>query len=168
MLTESITFLLSHYFIVIPLVGLIAAGISLWHRNRGHDPAVVFEALLSFYCSCAIGLNYLCNFVMHVFFAKMAADFIGWPNSPFQYEVGFASLGFGVVGLLAFRRDFGLRLAAVTGPAFFLWGAAGGHLYQIIAHHNFSPGNAGAVFWTDLFLPAWGFVLLAGWRKTNL
>ena len=131
------------------------------------DKATVFEALLAYYCLFAIGLSFLYNFVMHVFFAKMAAAYIGWADSPFQYEVGFASLGFGVVGLLAFRRDFGLRLAAVTGPAFFLWGAAAGHLYQMIAHDNFSPGNAGVFFWTDIFLPVPGYFLLAGWRKTQ-
>jgi len=50
---------------------------------------------------------------MHVFFGDMAARFIGWANSPFQAEVGFASLGFSVVGFLAFRGDIGLRKAAV-------------------------------------------------------
>jgi hypothetical protein len=30
----------------------------------------------------------------------------------------------------------------------------------MIVNHNFSPGNAGIVFWTDCFLPVIGFVLL--------
>lgn len=62
---------------------------------------------------------------MHVFFGDMIAGFIGWAKSPFQAEVGFASLGFAVVGFMAFRGTFGLRLAAVTAPACFLLGAAG-------------------------------------------
>jgi len=37
---------------------------------------------------------------MHVFYGDMAAKFIGWEQSPFQLEVGFASLGFAVVGLM--------------------------------------------------------------------
>jgi hypothetical protein len=123
------------------------------------------EALLAYYCLFAIGLCNLYNFVMHVFFAGLSAHFIGWANSPFQYEVGFASLGFGVIGLLAFRQDFGLRLAAVLGPACFLWGAAGGHIYQMVAHHNFSPGNAGVVFWTDLLVPAAGILFLVWWHR---
>ena len=73
----------------------------------------------------------------------MTARFIGWADSPFQAEVGFASLGFAVVGFLAFRGSFDLRLAAVVGPALFLLGAAGGHLYQMVAAGNFAPGNAG-------------------------
>jgi hypothetical protein len=168
MIAATIKFIVSNYSLSFLVIGLLcAAGTVLKHRD-GATKAMAFEALLSYYCLFAIGFSYLYNFVMHVFFAEMAASFIGWANSPFQYEVGFASLGFGVVGLLAYRRDFGLRLAAVTGPAFFLWGAAGGHLYQMIAHHNFSPGNAGVIFWTDIFLPVVGFIFLIGWRKTNV
>jgi len=90
----------------------------------------------------------------------MSASFIGWANSPFQLEVGFASLGFGVLGLIAFKAKLGFRAATVIGPAFFLWGAAGGHIYQMIKAHNFSPGNAGVIFWMDIILPIIGFVLL--------
>jgi hypothetical protein len=167
MITAFVRFVLSNYSLSFLVLGLIATGISLSLDRKQRGNGAVFEALLSYYCLFAIGSSFLYNFVMHVFFAKMSAAFIGWANSPFQYEVGFASLGFGVVGLLAYRGDFGLRLAAVTGPAFFLWGAAGGHLYQMIAHHNFAAGNAGVVFWTDIFLPVWGFFLLIGWRKAK-
>ena len=90
----------------------------------------------------------------------MTARFIGFEDSPFQAEVGFASLGFAAVGLLAFRGSFDLRLAAVVGPALFLLGAAGGHLYQMIAAGNFAPGNAGVIFYTDILIPLIGFALL--------
>ena len=53
-----------------------------------------------------------------------------------------ASVGFAVVGHLAAFRSFGLRLAAITGRAFFMLGAAGGHIYQMIAH-NFAPAARG-------------------------
>jgi len=165
MIAASIQFVLANYSLSFLVLGLIGAAVSLYRKRKPLGKGSVFEALLAYYCLSAIGLSFIYNFVMHVFFAKMAAAFIGWADSPFQYEVGFASLGFGVVGLLAFRRDFGLRLAAVTGPALFLWGAAAGHFYQMIAHDNFSPGNAGVFFWTDVFLPVLGFVLLIGWRK---
>jgi hypothetical protein len=90
----------------------------------------------------------------------MSARFIGWEDSPFQLEVGFASLGFSVVGFLACFRSFDLRLAAVVGPALFLLGAAAGHAYQMVNAHNFAPGNAGIIFYTDIFIPLIGFGLL--------
>ena len=97
---------------------------------------------------------------MHTFFGGMAARFIGWADSPFQAEVGFASLGFAVIGFLAFRGSFDLRLAAVIGPALFLLGAAAGHIYNMITAGNFAPGNAGVIFYTDIVIPIIGFVLL--------
>ena len=39
-------------------------------------------------------------------------------------------------------------------------GAAGGHVYQMITAHNFAPGNAGIIFWSDILLPVIGFALL--------
>ncbi|HEX5326525.1 MAG TPA: DUF6790 family protein, partial [Acetobacteraceae bacterium] len=56
--------------------------------------------------------------------------------------------------------DRGLRLAAVLGPALFLWGAAAGHLRAMITAHDFAPGNAGVIFYTDILLPLFGFWLL--------
>jgi hypothetical protein len=98
-------------------------------------------------------------------FGVFTARFIGWEDSPFQAEVGFASLGFAAIGFLAFRGSRDMRLAAVLGPALFLWGAAAGHVYQMITAHNFEPGNAGTIFFTDILLPIIGFALLWLERK---
>jgi hypothetical protein len=59
-----------------------------------------------------------------------------------------------------------MRLAAVAGPALFLLGAAGGHVYQMITAHNFAPGNAGVIFYTDILIPIIGIVLL--WLQFRL
>src|SRR3954469_9520986 len=97
---------------------------------------------------------------MHCFFGRMAAAFIGWADSPFQLEVGMASLGFSVVGFLAAFRSFDLRLAALLSNGIFLLGAAAGHVYQIVTAHNFAPGNSGVVLYTDVFMPLFGLGLL--------
>ncbi len=54
-----------------------------------------------------------------------------------------------------------LRIGAVVGPAMFMLGAAGWHVYQMIAAHNFSPGNVEAWCsgWTSS-TPLTGFLLL--------
>lgn len=155
-----IGFVLGNFTLSFFIIGLIFAAVSLAMRRGPRTAGAVIEALLRWFLFFSIGCSFLYNFVMHVFFAEMAAHFIGWANSPFQYEVGFASLGFAVVGLLAFRGGPGFRTAAVLGPAGFLWGAAGGHVYQMIVAHNFAPGNAGVIFWSDIFIPLIGFVLL--------
>jgi hypothetical protein len=101
----------------------------------------------------------------HIFFGKMAAAFIGWADSPFQFEVGTASLGFSIIGFIAAFRSFDLRLGAVIPFSIFTLGAAVGHVREMITAGNFAPGNAGVIFYTDLVIPAFGLLLLwLQWR----
>jgi hypothetical protein len=160
MVRDIIFLVVGNYFLTLLIIGLIAGWISLASKPKPRSMNVVAEAFLSYYMLFAIGINNLVNFVFHVFFGEMSAGFIGWADSPFQTEVGFASLGIGIVGVMAFRAGFPFRVAAYIPPAVFSLGAAGGHIYQMIAHHNFSPGNVGLVLPTDIILPAVGFVLL--------
>jgi Family of unknown function (DUF6790) len=159
-MAAAIRFALSNFALTFLILGLIASGVALLRAQKPLTAAVVVEALFAYFLLFSIGFSFLYNFVMHTFFGEMTARFIGWQPSPFQAEVGFASLGFAVVGFLAYRRSFDLRLAAVVGPALFLLGAAGGHLYQMIAAGNFAPGNAGVIFYTDILIPLIGFTLL--------
>lgn len=159
-----ITFILCNFTLTFLVLGAAASGLSLLWR-QANSPRQVADRFLTGYLFFAIGLSFLYNFAMHVFFADMAAAFIGWANSPFQYEVGYASLGFAVVAVLGCRGPFHFRLAAILGPAFFLWGAAIGHVIQIITKHNLAPGNAGVILWTDILLPVIGFVLLVLTRR---
>jgi len=156
---SAIRFAVSNFTLTLLVVGLVAAFASLLRKPKLTTPRVV-EALLFYFLMFSIGVSYLYNFVLHTFFGAMTARFIGWPDSPFQAEVGFASLGFAVVGLLACWRSFDLRLAAIVGPALFLWGAAAGHIYQIAQTGNLAPGNAGVILYTDVLIPIFGFVLL--------
>ena len=157
---QVITFLLSNFTLTLFVIGLIASLIALLRQPRPWGRAAVAEALLSWFLFFSLGVSFLYNFVMHVFFSEVAASFIGWQTSPFQKEVGFASLGFSVVGFLAFKGSDGLRLAAIVGPACFLWGAAVGHAVQMVEAHNYAPGNAGVIFYTDILLPLFGLAML--------
>ncbi|MEP2118257.1 DUF6790 family protein [Bauldia litoralis] len=157
---SAIGFVLGNFTLTFFVIGLVFSAVSLARRPAPRTAPVVVEALFKWFLFFSIGASYLYNAVMHTVFAEMAASFIGWANSPFQYEVGSASLGFAAVGFLATWRSFDMRLAAILGPALFLWGAAGGHIYQMITAHNFAPGNAGIIFWSDILLPIVGFVFL--------
>jgi Family of unknown function (DUF6790) len=164
---DAIVFVLGNFTLTFFVLGLLASAVALWHARPPRSAAVVVEALFSYFLLFSIGLANLYNFVLHVFFGKMTAGFIGWADSPFQREVGFASLGFAVVGLLAFKGSFDLRLAAILGPACFLWGAAGVHVYEMISAHNFAPGNAGVIFYSDILVPIVGFIFLWLQRRTG-
>lgn len=155
-----IPFLLENFTLSFLILGLIASALSLLRQPRPTTASTVIETLFSYFLLFSIGCSFFYNFVMHSFFGETAARFIGWQQSPFQFEVGTASLGYAVVGFLAFRGSFGLRVAAVVGPAMFLLGAAGGHVYQMMITQNYAAGNAGVIFYTDIFIPVTGFVFL--------
>jgi hypothetical protein len=157
---ETIRFALSNFTLTFLIIGLIASVAALFGKPRPLTMPVVVEALLSYFMLFSIGISFFYNFVMHTFFGEMSAAFIGWADSPFQAEVGYASLGFALIGFLAFRRSFDMRLAAVVGVAAFLWGAAAGHIIEIVREANYASGNAGVILYTDIFLPIIGFVLI--------
>ena len=159
-MSDLIQFVMENFTLSFLVLGLITSGFTLLRKPRPISQATIVEAFFSWFLFFSIGCSFFYNFIMHSFFGEIAASFIGWSQSPFQFEVGTASLGYAVVGFLAFRGSLGMRAAAVVGPSMFLLGAAGGHIYQMITTHNFAPGNAGVIFYTDILIPIIGFVLL--------
>ena len=162
MIAHAIRFLLSNFTLTFLVVGLIASAIAM-ARSPRRDAAMIAEKLLAWFVFFSIGLANLYNFVMHCFFGETAAAFIGWADSPFQFEVGAASLGFAAVGLLAAFRIFDFRIAAILGSSLFTLGAAFIHVREMVDAENFAPGNAGVIFYTDIAVPLVGFLLL--WFK---
>jgi hypothetical protein len=84
---------------------------------------------------------------------RQVAQGIGWATSPFQWEVGLAGVGFGVLGLMAPAFDRGFKLATIIVFSIFMLGAAAGHVRSMVAERNFAPGNAGYIFWYDIVAP---------------
>lgn len=163
MIAEIIKFLLVNFTLTLFVLGLLAAAVRIARAGTRRTRVTVTGAVLDHFILFSIVISYVWNTVVHSVFGDFSAQVIGWPQSPFQLEVAFASLGFAVVGMIAFSRRAPLRvkLAAVLGVTPFLWGAASGHIYQIVAHGNMSAGNAGVILWTDLLLPVFG--LAAVW-----
>jgi hypothetical protein len=130
-------FVIGNYFLSFLIIGLLAGLISLINKPKPLTINTVSEALFAYYLLFTIGINNVVNFVFHVFLGDIAAEFIGWENSPFQAEVGFASLGVGIAGVIAFKASLPFRFATLIPPAVFSLGAAGGHIYQKIVAKNF-------------------------------
>jgi hypothetical protein len=166
-MAELISFVMGNFTLTFFVLGLIAAAIAVARKPDGFTRANVAEELLAYFILFSVAISFFYNFVFHVFFGELAASFIGWADSPFQAEVGYASLGFAAIGLLAFKGNCMLRLAAILGPAMFQWGAAVGHIRDMLATGNVAPGNAGIMLYSDIFLPLIGFALLWFKRQTD-
>lgn len=158
MIENILKYAFSNVFMLLFLAGFIVAGFQSLKGCR--EKTEIVECFLSTFILFNIGFSFLYSFFMHVFFGETVATYIGWSQSPFQAEVGFANLGMSVAGFLAYKSNYGMRLIAIISPAMFLWGAAAGHIYHMIMSHNFAPGNAGFIFWWDIFMPLILLVLL--------
>lgn len=158
-----IEFITGNYFTTCFLIGLVAAFVSVNKQPKPVPKKIVWEKYFSYYLLFAVGINNLINFVFHVFFGDTAAAFIGWDQSPFQAEVGYASLGIGIAGVLAYKSSFPFRAATMIPPVVFSLGAAGGHIYYMIKDNNFSPGNVGLILPIDIILLIVGLIFM--WRS---
>ncbi len=136
------------------LILAVVLGVIGFVRRTKAGKGGVWEPFMFWLLLLFVGLVGLYTFVMHCFFSEIAASAIGWSTSPFQYEVGIANLMIGVLGIMATWSSRSFRWAVVLAAAVWLWGDGVGHIHQMIAAQDFSPGNAGSWFWTDALAPA--------------
>ncbi len=158
MLANLVAFTLEN-FTLVAFIAAIGFALLSGFVVRKH-PALGWAEQFFRWIALAMGATGIYAFITHAFFPEQAAAAIGWQNSPFQFEVAVANLGFGVIAILAFSASFGFRLAAVIGNLCWLWGDAAGHIYQMVASHNFTIGNAGSWFWLDIIYPGAALILL--------
>jgi len=162
---EIIKLLLSNFSLTLLVLWLLVSIILIFFQRK--NKRYLYGRVLAYFLFFNLGIGGLYGGFMHIAYGDMLAAFIGWPQSPFQFEVGVANLAFGVTGILACFGNFGFRLATLVNFACFLWGAAAGHIYQMVEHGNFAPGNAGVIFWTDIFVPLLGFILLYLYNRNS-
>ena len=143
-------------FIVAALLGFVIHTLI----RRPHSARAVVEILLLWLFGIAVGAVGLFAGMGHTLFAQQTAASIGFPpNNPFQWEVAWADIALGVLGLICLRRrDFWWPTAIAN--AVFLWGAAWGHIYQLVVNGNHHADNAGPTLYADILVPLAVIVLL--------
>lgn len=134
---------------------LVGTGFDLGRGPRPIGIGLAANRLARWVCLVPLGLMGIWGFLGHVFFPAETAASIGWPESPFQYEIGMANLAIGVTGIVAAvfgRPAFRWALALVA--LVFLGGDGVGHLMQISATGDMAAGNAGPILYADFLTPA--------------
>jgi hypothetical protein len=144
----------------LPLVAVVVALIHI--RVKQYHGSQALETFLMWQIAVGLGLGYLYAGMGHLFAADRVAESIGWPaGSPFQREVGMWDAAMGIVGLLCLKfRSTGFWTAAVLGIGIFSISAGLGHVYEMLAHGDYSPNNAGPVMYIDLLYPVFLLGLL--------
>src|SRR5947208_4121896 len=94
---DLLTFVLGNFTLTFFVIGLIVSVVALARKSKPQPKPVtapvIVEALFKWFLLFSIGVTYVYNGIFHVIFHQTAAEFIGWADSPFQIELGFASLG---------------------------------------------------------------------------
>jgi hypothetical protein len=151
------------FWLAIPL---LAYG-DLAQRGKLKDRTEVLRTLLIYLLVLGIGVSSWWGFVGHYFMSDAVAASVGWDTgSPFQLELAFYHLGFGIVGLMClwFRDDF--WMAVIIPVCVFALGAASVHIADYLARGNAAPGNWGfAMFFGDVIIPAAMLSLLWLYRR---
>lgn len=160
---ESLAFLIGNYMTTLFVVGLIVAAVKILRLRRPRTSVIVSGIFIETLLLYGVGVSLVVNFVMHSVFGDYAAKTIGWAQSPFQLELAFMSLGVGVTAILVHGRwaPFQSKAAVLIGFAIFGFGAAGGHVYQMIANHDFAANNTGLLLVNDFLINivAVGFII---------
>ena len=141
---------------------VLCIAFSLIRNRKELSPKKVVETILLYILFINVGLSGLLAFYGHAFLADKVAASIGWATgSPFQFEVAVANLAFGLLGVLClyFRGDF--WLATGIGYSTFLFGAAYGHIKEMIMSGNHAANNSGLVLYIgDIAMPLLILILL--------
>ena len=119
------------------------------------------EASLLWIAFWVLGIAGFYGFIIHLVFGQFSAEQIGWPNSPFQFEVAYANLTMSILGFSSFlyrKRDYLLAAMVAFSSWFFADGV--GHVVSLVVDNNQAPSNAGSVLYTDLLTPVVVVVLL--------
>jgi len=150
-------------YLILPLIlaGIVIT-IDKSVNTRERRLEVVLIYMLAF--SAAAGIA---GAMGHFFASNLVAQAIGWPaDSPFQLDMGFANLAFGVLAAIAVGRRDGFREATVIGGAILSVGAFVVHMIDIAQTGNLAPGNT-LINITNLGRPALLIYFLWALRKVE-
>ena len=134
---------------------VLGAVIHLWlTRHKGITSRRIVRVSLLYLLCIQWGFGAAFTAIPHIVIPDQIAGFIGWqPGSPFQLELGFASLGTSILGILCIWLRGWFWLAPIISRSVFLLGAAYVHVADILKNSNMSPGNAGPILFYDIVMP---------------
>lgn len=135
------------------IVTIISISVHLFNTRNMQRKESVIEIIGIYVFGLAGWFGIMSGLFGHILYADQVASGIGWPlNSGFQMELGFASIGIGLVGFLSFWNK-GYWLPFITMKFIFGWGAGYTHILHMIQDNNFSPSNTGVIVYWDFIFP---------------
>lgn len=155
------TYIIFFLTILVAILILLLAKI----RNKTLNRKKIVEVFLLSFLVISVGFGSIWGFIGHFFLSAQVANNIGWAaGNPFQLEVAFANLAFGILGILCYWLRGNFWTATVISSSVFLLGDAYVHIINIIQYGNYASGNAGSVLYMDIIGPIILIMLLILYR----
>lgn len=143
------------HYLALTLIALIGATVKVFTKRGKKKASYVLKIYLLWLIAWNIGVGGIIGFAAHTFAADNTALYIGWlPGNPFQFEIAVANLAMGVLGLMCIWLSEEFWLATIISTTVFFWGAAYGHIRDMMINYNYAPGNAGIPLYMDLIAPS--------------
>ena len=121
------------------MIGSIGLFFGFYYLSR--DPS----ASLSVVTFTTVGIVGILAFVRHVIFHKSDAKRLGWETDrpDWMFEVGFANLAFGIMGVLSvtLNQVSGTQAMILIGYAIYLFQAAALHGYRYFTNTHKTPSR---------------------------
>jgi hypothetical protein len=135
------------------IVIIISISVHLYNTRNTERKESAIEIITIYVIGLSGWFSIMSGLFGHIIYADSVATSIGWPvNSGFQMELGFASIGIGLVGFLSFWNK-AYWLPFIIMKFIFGWGAGYTHILHMMQHNNFSPSNTGIVVYWDFIWP---------------
>ena len=147
------------------VVTIISIGVHLYRRRNIERKESLVEIITIYTFGLSGWFGIMSGLFGHIIYADEVARSIGWPlDSGFQMELGFASIGIGMIGFAGFwSKSFWLPF--LIAKTTFMWGAALTHILHIFQFGNFHPSNAGIILYWDITLPIFLIILYRLYRR---
>jgi hypothetical protein len=116
----------------------------------------------------ANSVTYLVGYAMvgagisRIFFGKRTSKTIGFQQSPYELEVGFADLAMGVVALMAVNYTPEFSLSIILVSSIFRVGCGIGHIRSMFKGRNFAVNNT-LILGVNFIVPAFLLVAYFAW-----
>jgi hypothetical protein len=142
------------FFLSMYLWSIVGFAIHLFSIDRiERTRSRIVELFLLYQLFFSVGMTCLMAFLALTIMPDYIAKYTGWPECPFEQELGNVNLAFAVLGVLCIWFRGGFWRATILG--FSIWIFADGihHIIEAIEVNNYTPGNIGVNLITDLAVP---------------
>ena len=149
-------------------VTVISIAVHLFNQRNSKQKEKAIKIIAIYTIGLSGWFGIMSGLFGHIIYADEVAANIGWPlNSGFQMELGFASIGIGLVGFLSFRNQ-AYWFPFIMMKVIFGWGAGFTHILHMIQHNNLSPSNTGFIVYWDFLFPIVLVVLYSMNRREKI